>query len=86
LLNGFAPFRTGEHVATVRVDSGAPALADKEQTIYVEYQLCGLEQMPAVIAGGFAFGAGLIGLVSAICVLPGLLRDGFWHNAATRSA
>jgi len=86
MLTGFAPFRNGDYVATIRVDSGASALADKQQTIYAKYQLCGLEQMPAIIAGAFAFGAGIVGVVSVVCVLPGLLRCGIWCNAPTENA
>jgi hypothetical protein len=73
-----APFRTGDYVVTIRVDSGAAALAEKQQTIYAKYQFCGLEQMPATIAGAIAFGAGIIGLVAAVCLLPGLLRRGIF--------
>jgi len=80
LLAEFAPFRTGEYVATIRIDSGAPALAGKQQTIHAKYQLCGLERMPAQFSGAFAMGAGLIGLVAAVCVLPGLLRYGIWRE------
>jgi hypothetical protein len=80
VLAGFAPFRQGNYVATIRIDSGAPALADRAQTIYAKYQLCGLEQMPAMVAGGFALGAGIIGFVSAVCVIPGLLTGGFFRT------
>lgn len=76
LLAGFAPFPKGDYDATIRIEAGVPALADKPQTIYAKYQLCGLEQMPAMITGVFAVGSGMIGLISAICVLPGLLRFG----------
>ncbi len=86
MLTGFAPFRKGDYVATIHVDSGVSALADKQQTIHVEYQLCGLEQMPAMIAGVFAFGAGMVGLVSAVCVFPGLLRSGFWRDDLAENA
>ena len=79
MLANFAPFRTGDYIATIRVDTGVAALADKEQTIYAKYQLCGLEQMPAVLTGAFAFSVGIIGLVAAVCVLPGLLRCGIWR-------
>ena len=81
ILTGFAPFRNGDYNATIRIDSGVAALADKEQAIYAKYQLCGLEQMPAMIAGAFAFGAGIIGLVAAVSVLPGLLQCGIWRTA-----
>lgn len=80
LLTGFAPFRNGEYTASIRVDSGVAALVDREQTVYAKYQLCGLEQMPAMIAGAFAFGAGIIGLVATMCVLPGLLRSAIWRT------
>ena len=81
MLTGFAPFRNGDYSATIRIDSGVAALADKEQTLYASYQLCGLEQMPAMIAGAFAFGAGIIGLVAAVSVFPGLLQCGIWRTA-----
>lgn len=76
----FAPFLRGNYVATIRIDSGAPALANRAQTIYAKYQLCGLEQMPAMVTGGFALGAGVIGLVSAVCVIPGLLIGGLFRT------
>lgn len=85
MLAGFAPFGKGEYVATIRVDSGAPGLADAEQTVYAEYQLCGLERMPATITAAFAIGAGLVGLISAACVLPGL-RGGVWKSVSTEDA
>ncbi len=86
MLTGIAPFGSGDYVATIRVDSGAAALAEKQQTIYAKYQLCGLERMPATIAGAFAFGAGMIGLVAGVCVFPGLLRCRIWRNVATANA
>lgn len=86
ILAGFAPFRNGDYVATIRVDSGAVSLSGKQQVMYAKYQLCGLEQMPATIAGAFALGAGIIGLVSAVCVLPGLLSAGIWRNVTTEGA
>lgn len=86
MLNGFVPFRNGDYVATIRVDTGAAALADKQQTVYAKYQLCGLEEMPAMISGAFAFGAGVIGLVAAVCVLPGLLRCGIRRDISTDNA
>jgi hypothetical protein len=49
---------------------------NKQQTLYSKYELCGLERMPAMIVGVGAFGAGLIGIVAAVCVLPGLVRSG----------
>ena len=80
LLARFAPFQNGDYVATIRIDSGAPAFANKDQLLYARYQLCGLEQMPAFISGLFALGAGMIALVSIACVLPGLFRDGLWRG------
>jgi hypothetical protein len=83
ILTRFAPFRNGDYIATIRIESGAPALANKQQTIYAKYQLCGLEQMPAILAAAFAFAAGLIGLVTAVCVWPGLRRCGIWRDVPT---
>ncbi|MCE5280037.1 MAG: hypothetical protein ABFD92_10810 [Planctomycetaceae bacterium] len=74
ILAAFAPFSKGEYTATIRIDSGAPALAGKTQTIYAKYELCGLEKMPAGICTMLAGGAGLVALVSILSVLQGLLR------------
>jgi hypothetical protein len=76
-LTGFAPFPRGDYVATIQVRVGAPVLAGKRQVLYVKYLLCGCEQWPAAIAGLFATGSGLLGLLSGLVVLPGLLRFGF---------
>jgi hypothetical protein len=86
MLTGIAPFENGDYIATIRVESGAANLAHKQQTLYAEYQLCGLEKMPAMIAGAIAFGSGLIGLVCTLCVLPGLLQSGFRRNTRTETA
>jgi hypothetical protein len=82
LLADFVPFRVGDYVARIRIESGASALAGREQTIYARYHLCGLEQLPARVASALALGAGIIGLVSAVCVLPGLLTHGFVRDAS----
>ena len=76
MLAYFTPFRTGDYTATVNIESGVPALTDRQQTIYAQYQLCGLEEFPAFVAGAFALGAGIVALISAACVVPGLLRAG----------
>jgi len=86
MLAGFAPFRKGDYVAALRVDRGAPGLAGNRQVLYAKYQLCGLEEMPVALAGAFALGAGIIGLVAAVCVLPGLLRGGIWREAPQKTA
>ena len=80
LLAQFTPFRKGDYVATIHINSGASALMDKQQTLYAKYELCGIERMPAMIVGVGAFGAGLIGVVAAVCVLPGLMRSGIRRN------
>lgn len=80
-LTEIAPFPRGNYVATICIDSGGPTLAGKRQIIYAKYQLCGLEQMPAVIAGVFAFVTGFVGLIAAVCVLPGLLYGGFREDS-----
>ena len=77
VLTDFAPFATGDYVVTVSVDQGSPELKDRRQRLYAEYNLCGLEQLPALIAGAFSLGAGMIGFLTALCVIPGLTRHGF---------
>ena len=70
-------FQRGDFVATIRVESGAPALAGKQQTLYARYQLCGLEQMPAVVAGGLTVVSLFVTAATACFVVPGLYRYGF---------
>lgn len=84
MLADFEPFHTGDYVATIHVDSGAPALAGKRQTVYAGYLMCGVEQMPAYLCTWTAWGAGMIGLVSAAFVLPGLFRSGIWRASVVR--
>jgi hypothetical protein len=76
-LAEFWPFEKGEYTATVRVTSGAKGLTGRQHILYARYNLCGMELFPAYIAGLFAFGGGVIGIIAAACSLPGLLRDGF---------
>lgn len=76
VLTGLAPFARGEYLATIEIESGAAALAGRPQVVYVVYQLCGLEQVPAIMWGVFGVAAGAIGVTSGVCVLPGLLRHG----------
>jgi hypothetical protein len=75
-LAGFLPFRRGAYTATLTVKEGAPALAGCRQSLHAEYQLCGLEAMPAVIMAAFSAGSGLIGLIAALSVLPRLIHHG----------
>lgn len=86
ILAGLARFRNGEYIADIRVESGAANLSGKQQMIYAKYQLCGLERMPATIAGALAVGAGIVGLVSVACVLPGLWRAGIWRTVSRDGA
>jgi len=80
MLAYFHPFDEGEYAATIRVESGAAALAGKQQTLYAKYQLCGLEGAIVLIGFAFAFVAGLVGLISARCAFPGLVRHGVWRD------
>ncbi len=78
LLAHVFPFRKGNYSATLTVRSGVPQLQERKQAIYAEYLLCGLELMPAIIAGVFSFGAGFIAFILLILILPGLFLHGIW--------
>jgi len=80
MLTEISTFKTGAYTATVTIDQGAPALAGHTQTIYAKYRLCGMEQMPGVVLGFFAFCAGLICLIAGLVVIPGFFRFGIWKN------
>src|SRR5690606_18972909 len=80
ILAQLAPFQKGDHTATIRIDSGASRLAGQPQRIYAKYQLCGLEKMPAFVVAVFAVVSGVVGLVLASCVAPGLRRHGIWRE------
>ncbi len=86
MLASFLPFRRGEYSATIRIDSGASNFAGTKQIIYARYQLCGLEQFPALISGAFAIGAGCIAFFGAASVLPGLVKYGLWHDQSAQDA
>jgi len=77
VLANLDTFQRGDFVARIRIESGAPALAGKQQTLYARYQLCGLEQMPAVVAGVLTIVSLLVTAATACFVLPGLYRYGF---------
>lgn len=83
MLTEISPFARGDYTATVTIDSPAPALAGREQTLYAAYHLCGLERMPVMISGAAAAVAGLIALGSAVFVLPRLWLFGVWKADAT---
>lgn len=76
-LSRITPFARGDHVATIRVESGAAGLGGTAQRLHAEYELCGLELLPSKVFGVCAVVFGLFGLVVMSCVLPGLVRSGF---------
>lgn len=77
ILTYFHPFPVGEYTATITVIHGAEALRGADQTVHVEYLLCGLEQMPQLFAGGLACLFALPGLIIATLTAIGLRRHGF---------
>lgn len=73
-------FKTGDYLATIRIETAAPELAGKQQTVFARYRLCGLEQLPAFITAAFAAVIGLAGLVIFLCLLPALYRHGVYQE------
>jgi len=76
-FGGVRTIPNGDYLATLRVTSGVPALAGKPQRVVSAYQLCGQEMTGAYLIAAFSLGALLVGVTAAICVLPGLLSQGF---------
>ena len=77
-LANFLPFARGDYQATIEIDSGVPALADRPQTLYARYNLCGMEQAPVAIYGFLAFCAGVVFLFAGVIVFPDVRRVGIW--------
>lgn len=86
VLTSLPSFATGEYTATVLVESGSPELAEKQQSLFVRYQLCGMERLTADLAGAAAVLAGLIGVPTLIVILPRLIRHGLREVAPRKSA
>ena len=72
-LASLAPFREGEYQVQVQVTRGAPALAGAQQRLTAEYELCGLERLPAqvgrLLSGGLWVGAMLLGLTTCVVAI-----------------
>lgn len=49
MLANFPVVPKGDYIATLRVESGAPALAGREQKLVAKYALCGLEELPVCL-------------------------------------
>lgn len=73
-------FSAGDYQATISVETGVPALADYPQIVYAKYLLCGMEQMPGVMAGIYAFCASVVCLIAGLVVIPDFCRFGIWKN------
>jgi hypothetical protein len=73
-LAGLVPFRKGEYQIQIEVTRGAPALAGAQQRLSAEYELCGLERLPAQISrrlsGGMWVTAALVGLTTCVVAIP----------------
>lgn len=59
----FPPFDVGEYQLAINVTSGASKLVGVSQTVFVQYELCGLERLPVSIAGFMSLASGLMALV-----------------------
>lgn len=82
LLASLTPFAKGDYLATIRIEEGATGWGDRQPTLTAEYQLCGLELLPAFFSAVGAAVVGLFSLTCALCVLPGLCRHGIWQSTA----
>ncbi|QDV50290.1 hypothetical protein [Gimesia fumaroli] len=71
-------FAEGKYQATISVETGVPALADSPQIVYAKYLLCGMEQMPGVLSGIYAFCASVVCLIAGLIVLPNVIKYSIW--------
>lgn len=77
VLTRFYPFPIGDYTARISVESGAAGLAQRRQTLYAQYQLCGLEGFPMLIAGIVSFISFIPGLITAVVVTRGFAKYGW---------
>lgn len=72
-LGALPPFRQGEYRVQVEVAHGAPALAGIPQRLTAEYELCGMERLPAqlgyLLSGAMWVGSALAGLTTALVAI-----------------
>ncbi len=69
----FYPFRKGIYTLHLEIESDAPALRDVPQQLVARYELCGLEEMPAMVCAGLAL-ACLVLLAMTLAVLRWVTR------------
>jgi hypothetical protein len=81
----FQPFATGDYTARVNITRGATKLAATHQTMFAQYELCGLERFPALIAAGFAILCALPGLIISLFVAIGFRRHGIYVSPRRQS-
>ena len=77
VLTILRPFEVGSYQATIRVKSPAVALHDKPHRTSAAYHLCGLEQLPSLVAGAISFFTGLIGITITLSVVPAIMCGRF---------
>jgi hypothetical protein len=77
VLTRFHPFPTGDYTARVSVHRGATELAGRRQTIYAQYQLCGLEGFPMLIAGAVSLVTFVPGFIALVVVTRGFAKHGW---------
>jgi hypothetical protein len=80
LLTNLRMFSEGEYQATITINTGVPQLADVPQTVYAQYELCGLERFPATIMGVLAAGIGILGMGLLAVVLSAVWKLGVWKS------
>ncbi len=69
------PFRKGIYTLRLTIESGAPALRDVSQQLVARYELCGLEEIPAVVCAGFAAGCLVLLAITLAVVRWGIRRQ-----------
>lgn len=78
-------FPVGRYTLRIDVTEPAVGLADMEQIISARYVLCGLEVMPAFLAGIIAVATAIPALIVGGFTLLGWKREGWRLRATTAS-
>jgi hypothetical protein len=76
----------GQYTLRLHVIDPAPALADKQQIVSAKYDICGMEELPALLAKVLAIAASIPALIVGLVTFIGWKHHGWRKQPATQIA